>query len=304
MTLKSLFIHFLLIFVVLRQLPAQENDHLSTTADSTRTFRIETTDGEVYIGKILRENEKVLVIRTGAKEELMLRKEIIRQTRPAGKYEGDIRLRWQSLYLSHFILGSNGYGPRKGEGYYQNCTALLNQAGIGLTNFFSLGVGFVPSFDHGYYSTAFGFMPRFNMPILKNKVHFGFGGVFSGLYDYQLKDWENIGLIYGNITFGPRHINVSIGTGYGYADGWADHLTLTISATYRLNKKIILMTENYIPIVSNSEEINFSFVTGRFLLKKIAIESGLLIGTGYVEFKALPIVGVLVPFRWKRLIKD
>jgi hypothetical protein len=57
-------------------------------------------------------------------------------------------------------------------------------------------------------------------------------------------------------------------------------------------------------IVPDSEEINFSFVTGRFLLKKIAIESGLLIGTDYVKFKALPIVGVLVPFRWKRLIKD
>jgi hypothetical protein len=99
-------------------------------------------------------------------------------------------------------------------------------------------------------------------------------------------------------TFGNENGNLSVGLGYGFANGvWADTPLLTLSGLLRTGKKSFLMTENY--LIGLSGQLNtVTFLGGRTAWENVQLDYGFVtslnsLGDG---FAALPWLSLAVPF--------
>lgn len=270
---------------------------VSIPTDSTRQYTVETTDGNIFIGRIVGQTPETLVLKTDNLGEINIPKRnlrSIRAVRPdqivAGEYWPD------NPHGTRYLFGPNGYGLRKGEGYYSNIWIFYNQFSYGFTNNFTLGVGIVPLFFFGGTASPAWITPKFSIPIQRNKVNLGVGGLFATVLGGGEDFRGSFGVAYGQLTIGSRDRNFNVGAGYGYAgDDWANTPTITFGGIYRTGRKFALMTENYLFDTGDDNYVLLSFA-GRFIGRSVAIDAGLIIPTatdGVVV--AIPILGVNVP---------
>jgi len=185
-------------------------------------------------------------------------------------------------------------GLRKGEGYYQNTWILFNQINYGITDNVSLGLGLVSLFLFSGAPTPIWFTPKASFPISDN---FSLGG--GALVATILSADNNFaGSAYGVATFGNENGNLSLGLGYGFANGvWANTPLLTVSGITRTGKKSFLMTENY--LIGISRVINtVNFIGGRTAWKIIQLDYGLVTSLNSIgdSFVANPWLSLAVPF--------
>lgn len=118
--------------------------------DSLKTFRIETRDGNEYVGNILKTDSLTFKFKTTNigiisifRIDIVRIKEIKQEQFKDGAY-------WfENLQSTRYFWAPNGYGLQKGEAYYQNMWIFYNQAGYGFSNYFSIGAGMVPLFLFG-----------------------------------------------------------------------------------------------------------------------------------------------------------
>jgi len=93
----------------------------STPVDTTKTFSIETTDGNTYIGRIIAQTPQQITLRTNRLGDLQLDRRDIRKVKElqiSQMVDGEY---WhESPISSRYFFGANGYGPRMGEDYFKN----------------------------------------------------------------------------------------------------------------------------------------------------------------------------------------
>ncbi len=262
--------------------------------DSTVMVSVEMNDGNEFTGRILSQSPESIELKTETLGVITLPKRLIKTIQPirtsqivAGEYWYD------NPYATRYFFGPNGYGLRKGEGYYQNAWIFFNQVSYGFTNNFTLGVGVIPAFLFAGAPTPIWITPKISVPIQKDKVNLGVGGLFATVLG---EGNSSFGIAYGQLTFGPRDRNINFGLGYGYAgDSWANTPTVTISGMYRTSKKFALLTENYIFDTGDENLFLLSF-GGRFIGRHVAIDAGLFIPAEGGDIIAIPWLGVNVPF--------
>jgi hypothetical protein len=115
--------------------------------DTSALWQIETLDGNVYLGKLIRQSPETITLQTANLGLLTIKKIDVKSMNPLildGKKND--RLRLANRQIDRYFFQSSGYGLRKGEAYFQNNWVLLNQVNVGITNNFSLGFGAVPLF--------------------------------------------------------------------------------------------------------------------------------------------------------------
>ena len=103
--------------------------------DTTTLWRIETIDGNEFIGVLINQNDQQVWIKTDILGEIsIIRKNILlmevlkRDQLVKGEY-------WfKNPHATRYFYGPNGYGLRKGEAYYQNTWVLFNQLSYGLSS--------------------------------------------------------------------------------------------------------------------------------------------------------------------------
>ncbi len=265
--------------------------------DTTQLSSIETKDGNEFVGYIRAIEADVIVVKTEDFGDVRIRRQNVKSIQPlsnnqivAGEYWPD------NPHASRYFFAPNGYGLRKGEGYYQNTWIFFNQVSYGFSDNFSLGVGIVPLFLFGGSASPIWITPKLSIPIKKDRFNLGLGGLFAVVVG---EESASFGVAYGQATFGSRDRNINVGLGYGYAgDSWASTPTISLSGVYRTGKKFALMTENYL-FDAGDESIVLISAGGRFIGKRIAIDAGLVFptvtdGDGY--FIAVPWLGITVPF--------
>ena len=195
---------------------------------------------------------------------------------------------------TRYFWSPNGYGLKKGEGYYQNIWVLWNQFAYGVSDNFSIGGGMIPLFLFGGAPTpVFGTL-KLSIPLEQEKLNLGIGGIFGtvlGESDF------GVGIVYGISTFGTPDNNVTFGLGYGYAGGeWANRPLVNINGMFRIGSRGYLITENYY-INDGYDGIVMLSVGGRWIIKKAALDFGLAMPVGDIgEFIAIPLLGFTVPF--------
>lgn len=264
-------------------------------ADSTRTFRIETKDGNIYTGSIISEDQMTLVLRTDRLGEIRIPKTDIKsrtELKEVTKVRGKIWL--PNPQSARYFWAPNGYGLEKGSSYYQNIWILYNQASIGFADNFSIGAGVLPLFLFAGAPTPVWIVPKVSIPVVKNKFNIGTGAFLGTIFGAES---GTFGLVYGTTTFGSRDKNVSLGLAYGFAkDQWMKVPIINLSSMIRYSPRSYFITENY-AISSEGEMLVLISLGGRTIIRNIGIDYSLWIPFGAdISFVAIPFLGVTIPF--------
>lgn len=289
MKTKAIFFIAALVFTVFSQINAQNKANL---------LKIETKDGNEFVGILVSEDDEKLVINTENFGEISLRKNIIvkrSEVESSKLIEGVL---WDdNPQATRYLWTPNGYGLKAGEGYYQNIWVFYNQLSYGFTNMFSVSAGTIPLFLFGAEGyTPVWIVPKFSFPIEKDKVNLG-AGIFAGTVLGVSE--SNFGIAFGTLTLGDRNRNLSLALGWGYSTvGWADKPVINLSGMARVTSRGYFLTENYyMPFGGEFDMLVLSFGY-RYVIKKVGLDFGL-----YLPFAkdmdglyGLPTVGVTVPF--------
>ncbi len=257
-------------------------------------YQIETTNGNEYIGKILSHDQKKLILKTDQLGELTIQKKDVRDIEVVNVQQVKDGILWfDNPQASRYFWVPNGYGIKKGEGYYQNVWIFVNQWTFAPSNNFSIGLGLVPLFLFSA-PTPVWMTAKFSVPLKQDKINLG-AGILSGTVIGE--DQTGFGIAYGIFTFGSRDKNASLGFGYGYAAGdWAKKPMITFSSMIRTGHRGYFITENYY-IATSSDQLALLSFGGRRIVKKVGIDFGLFIpvSTNQENFIAIPWLGITAP---------
>jgi hypothetical protein len=296
MKISSTFIVALFVLISATS-DAQES---AIPADTTTLFQIDTKDGNSYVGKILEITAEQVLIDTETLGVLTLKQINIKsivEINPTTMKNGE---HWfDNPQAARYFWAPNGYGLKKGEGYYQNVWVLANQVSVGVSDYVSIGVGMVPLFLFGGTATPIWFTPKVSIPIVKDKFNLGAGVMFATAIG---EDATSIALPYTIATFGTRDRNTSIGVGYGWAGGqWAKNPTFTVGFMARVSRNAYFISENYY-IPTAEEDIGLLSVGGRKILKKVGLDWGffLPIISSMDRLVVIPWLGITAPLGKKR----
>lgn len=257
-------------------------------------YTIETVDGNEFLGEIISEDSQSIKLKTDKFGEVTITKSDIKKKTPVEIQQiKNGKLWFANPQSTRYFWSPNGYGLKKGEGYYQNIWVLWNQFSYGVTDYFSVGAGIIPTFLFTAPTPVFATM-KFSIPVKKDKFNIA-GGAIAG---YVLgEEGAGLGIFYGLATYGSPNSNVSFGMGYGFAGGeWAQSPMFNINGMFRVSSRGYFITENYI-ISGGGETIALFSFGGRSIIKKVALDYGLVIPFVDAEVEyAIPWLGFTVPF--------
>ncbi len=264
---------------------------------------IETKNGKEFIGVVFDEDDDKLVLETEGFGEITIRKELITRRRiiyssqmVRGKFWDD------NPHSVRYLLTPNGYGLKKGEGYYQNIWVFYNQLSYGFSNRFSISAGIIPIIFVGAGSLGpVWVVPKFSIPIKEDAINMSavaFIGTVAG------ESGGGAGIIFSNLTLGNRNRNWNFGIGWGYLAGeWANRPAINISGMHRVSAKRYLLTENYYLPSGYESEFRVILSGGyRYMAKKVGIDFGLYVSYNsedmdyWSNWSGIPILGVAFPF--------
>lgn len=263
-------------------------------AQAEEFVRVETTEGNVFIGHLIAEDEQSITLRVDSVGEIRIeRRNILSISSISSDKIRDGKYWYPNPQSTRYFFAPNAIGIRKGEGYYQNAWILFNNVNYGITNRFSLGGGMVPMFLFGSPGTPVWLLPKLTFPLSDDHFHLGAGAMVGGLVGV---DSELGGLVYGVGTLGNRDKNLTIGIGYGFVgDEVAKQPLINVSGMIRTGRRLYLISENYFVTESGVQGI-ISF-GARWTSESIATDFGLFMpleDTG--SFIGLPWLGVTIPF--------
>lgn len=263
--------------------------------NSTKT-RIETLDGNEYIGIILEQTSEKLRLKTDNLGEISISATQIKKITPLNQLIAKDGTYWlDNPQATRYFWAPNGYNLKQGEGYYQNVWILFNQAVYGLTDHFSAGVGVVPLFLFAGTSTPAWITAKFSVPVVENKFNLGVGALAGTVIG---EENTGFGILYGISTIGTKDKNMNIGLGWGFAGGeMAKSPTVNISAMIRTGPKGYFITENYF-ISAADEFVVMTMLGGRRIIKGTGLDFGVVIpfASEMDGLIAIPWLGLTVPF--------
>lgn len=270
--------------------------------DTLEYYQVETIDGNQFVGTKVSENDDNISLQTEKFGLIIIQKDdILKQTKLTSS-DFSTEVLWpENTQSSRYFWSPNGFGLKKGEGYYQNIWIMFNQVSFGITNNFSLSAGLIPLFFFGSNAasnTPFWIVPKVSIPLKKDKFNLG-GGILAGSVGFK----ENVGfgIAYGLGTLGNRNNNLTFGLGYGYAAGeWANSPVITMSFMKRIGPRGYLLSENYF-ISTKDFSIVLISMGGRTLIRSVGIDYGLFIPitNDLGTFIAIPWLGFTVPIKNK-----
>ena len=256
---------------------------------------VKTRDGNEFIGTITFEDDQRLDLKTEKFGEVRIQKtDILRRELIASSRIVDGNVWRDTPQSTRYFFGPSGHGIKKGETYYQNVWIFFNQFTHGVTDNFSISAGIVPLFLFAGAPTPMWVNPKVSIPVVKDKYNIGAGALVGTVIG---EGGTNFGILYGVNTFGNRDRNLTIGLGWGFADGTiATKPTVSISGMYRTGARGYLLTENYI-LNAGNESIGLLSFGGRRIISDMGLDFGLMIpvtelGVGLI---AIPWLGLTIP---------
>lgn len=195
------------------------------------------------------------------------------------------------------FLVPSGFGPEKGEVYYQNLTVFFNQIQYGASDQFSLSMSFellslFAALDSAQYRPGFAVSPKVSVPFPNKGVQLGFGAMFVEIP--ATDEFLDLGFILGAVTFGERDRHISAGLGFGLVEGeFSVQPIYLCSGQYRLTRRWQFMSENLWIPAAKLGMFNFGF---RARGRQIHWDVGLMLsGEGGKRFDQFPLLGFVVP---------
>lgn len=207
----------------------------TTTSESSKIVVVVKNDGTQFIGKILSQDAREVLIETKKMGQVIIPKHEIKEIRELK--DSDLSSTGEYLpseiFSTRYFITTNGLPINKGESYIQwNWFGPDFQFGVG-KNF---GLGVMTSwFAVPIIGTA-----KYSIP-LADKVNIGIGTLL-GTGSWSIPDF-GLALPFGTLTFGDRKKNITFSGGYGeifYKETSYDNSGLNISK--RVNEGRILFS--------------------------------------------------------------
>lgn len=291
--MKTILCFLSLCFLILSQKDVSGQEKPDTTA----IYRIETKDGNIFTGAIIKEDTEKIILQTDKLGELSIQlTDIKSRTLITGAKKIGDEYWLPNPQATRYFWAPNGYGLRKNEGWYQNIWILYNQVSYGFTDYFSCGIGMIPMFLFAGTSTPVWLVPKFSIPVVENKFNIGAGSFFATVIG---EETELFGLLYGTATFGSRDKNFSAGLAYGfYGDEWADIPVFNFSGMIRTGPRGYFITENYLLTADGEAGVMLS-AGGRSILRNVGLDYSLWIPVvpEMDSFVAFPFLGITIPIK-------
>lgn len=215
--------------------------------DTAKTYLVTKNDGTEYVGKILKSDEREILLNTSTVGRLIIPKHEIKSIKEVdpsqvakGEYLGE------EPFATRHILTSNGLPLGKGNNYAQiNWWGPEVEFGVGK----KLSVGVMTSW--------------FAIPLVGNvkysievapKFHIGVGALV-GTLSWAKPDGFGA-LPFASATFGTRKSNITLTGGYltvGAEGESASQALFSIAAMARLSKKVSFIFDSFIVPASSSD---------------------------------------------------
>lgn len=250
--------------------------------DTTRQKVVVTkNDGSSFTGFIISKDERELLIETVNLGRMYIPLHEIKEIRP---YE--VSGRGTTLFSTRYFLTTNGLSMEKGEKY-----GMINyygpEAHFAVANNFTLGI-----------MTTWLAMPivgsaKVSIPISTN-VHLGLGLLAGSL---SWVDFSSAGaLLYGSLTFGDFHNNLTLSGGYAtitsHGDGGSAPL-LSPACLIRLGENFYFVTDSFIYLGGGHE--NWGLVVPGLRIMRPQKRSSFQFGFAAVAAEG-ELIGVPFPF--------
>lgn len=195
------------------------NSLFAQTSDTTTIWQMTMMDDNEFVGHILSETEAIIEFKTVAIGIITLRKDQVKRQEKLLSDPSTNGLLWAENRMTYrYFLRNSGYNLKKGEAVYQNAWILINNIDVGITDNFSIGLGTVPIFLFGGGTSPIWLTPRLSIPIEADKVNLGVGGLVGTTVGNDF-DNTSFGFGFGDVTLGDKNKNITLGVGYGFADG-------------------------------------------------------------------------------------
>ena len=235
--LKSTFIALVLISNCLL-ISAQ--DTLSAIDQSIKIFTITKNDGSEYTGKILKQDDREILLETTEIGRLYIPKYEIKSIRELTK--NDIKsgtLPGNTIFSSRYFLTTNGLRMRKGDSY-----ALFNYWGPEIQ--FSVADGLTLGAMTTWLAMPIVLSAKTSFSA-NEKLHFGFG-ILAGTLSWA--NWGTAGALpYATATLGNSRNNLSVSGGYAMvtSEGASGNAPLLSFGTlFRITDKVSFVGDSFI----------------------------------------------------------
>lgn len=173
---------------------------------------------------------------------------------------------------TRYLFAPSAITLPKGSGYFQNVMVGLNSVNYGISDHVTItgGLELFSTFASMFLgeAIAIGFINVKTGFQVHEKLYIG-GGLLAGGAVFQ--DGGRGALGYGLITYGSPNSNITIGAGLGNVFGeWKDDPAITINGMHMVNRKIGLVTENWINLSREKSPLtdegtyddNYNYVPG------------------------------------------
>jgi hypothetical protein len=261
----------------------------------TVQYRIDLRDGTRLYGKILSDNDSILVLELPNLGVLSIRKDKIDKMIPMDASKTLMKSLWfKNPHPTRLFFSPTAIPLKKGEGYYQNIYIVGNMFNYGVLDHLSIGAGFDFITMFGTINDGWNPVLNFNAKLgfkVHDYVHVGAGG----LYVTRINEFS-AGITYALSTFGTTNSNFTTGLGWGFVDGtFEEKPFVMLGGMVRCSEKIWFVTENWFAPIDQDEKYYIAISYGvRFSGKKISVDLGfinskdiielLVIGIPYVDF--------------------
>ena len=251
-------------------------------------YQITLKDGTEIFGKMVKQDANEMELLTTSIGTVKIKLENIKEMIEIENTKQTDKGYWlPNPNETRYLFGPSGYNLKKGEGYYQNTYVLVNMANYGISDYFSIGGGYVLLSNLGNATTAF-ITPKFGFPV-GEKFQLGVG-VIAGIIGGE----GSGGILYSVGTYGNKEHNLTAGLGYGFLEGeFSKKPVITFSGMTRIGRKLAFVSENW--IIPTTEDTFGIFSYGLRLLgpkmswdfaflNNFEIIQAIPIGIPYVDF--------------------
>ena len=189
---------------------AQESK-TDTTKQELEYHVITKHDGSEFIGVIITQDAREILLRTKDLGDIYIPKHEIKQIDKISAKEAEKhidRVAIDELFATRYFLTTNGFATPKGN-HYAYFSILGPEVHFAVSDRTTIGI------MSSWIGSPIVLAPKFTLTNPDSDVQFGVGGLF-GTAGYIAPEW-GLAVPYAALTFGSKKANINISAGYGVA---------------------------------------------------------------------------------------
>ena len=263
-------------------------------------YEIITTNGDKYEGYIKKMDDKNVIIDIVKAGQLTIKRKYIKSINKVKAISNG-----RKRFVQQNFASKNAFPLGKGGFYYSDIMLMFNNFGLGITDNITMGANldFLDLFEFDFSEIGYGLSLKYSYQLpIKNVIIAG-GAKYSGehiLNTYSSSDNYNSISLFGDLTFGDKYDNVTIGYKYPLTNsnkGFESLAVINLNGIFKVSKSTSLMFDC---MLINPEKNEYGFIPmfgARTKIYGIYLDYGFFAVIGDSDFQTiLPILSFKVPF--------